>query len=52
MLNLIPKGKVPMGILDPLTPTPGPSGPSMSFKTPGRDFDDRCNLDKLPIVES
>ena len=40
--------KVPMGILDLPTPSPGPSGTSMSSKTPERDFDDRCSLDKLP----
>ena len=45
-------GKVPMGILDPPTPTPAPSGTSMSSKTPGRDIDDRCSLDKLPYVGS
>ena len=44
--------KVPMGILDPPTPSPAPSGPSMSSKTPGRDFDDRCSLGKLPDVGS
>ena len=45
-------GKVPMGILDPVTPSPAPSGPSRSSKTPGKDFDDRCSLDKLPDVGS
>ena len=39
-----------MGILDPPTPTPAPLGTSMSSKTPGRDFDDRCSLDmKLSV---
>ena len=45
-------GNVPMGILDPPAPTPAPSGTSMSSKTPGRDFDDRCSLDKLLYVGS
>ena len=47
-----PSGKVPMGIIDPPTPSPAPSGLSRSSKTPGRDFDDRCSLDKLPDVGS
>ena len=34
------------------TPTPGSSGTAMSFKTLGRDFEDRWSLDGLPDVGS
>ena len=35
-----------------LTPSQGPSGTSMSTKTPGRDFEDRWSLDMDPDVRS
>ena len=45
-------GNLPMGILDLLTPSPDPSGTSMSSKTPGKDFDDRWSLDYVPDIGS
>jgi len=35
-----------------LKPTPGSSGTAMSLKTPGRDFEDRWSLDRVPDVGS
>ena len=35
-----------------LTPSPGPSGMSVSSKTPGRDLEDRWRLDMVPDVRS
>ena len=44
--------KLPWGFLSTLTPTPAPSGTFLSFKTPGRDMEDRWSLDKLSDVGS
>ena len=35
-----------------LTPSPGPSGMSMSSKTPGKDLEDRWSLDMVPDFRS
>ena len=40
-----------VGILDLPTPTPVSSRAFKSSKMPGRDFEDRCSLNKLEIFE-
>ena len=35
-------------IMSILTPSQAPTRTFMSSKTPGRDLDDRCSLDKVP----
>ena len=44
--------KLPMDIMITLTPSPAPSRPSMSSKTPGRDLEDRWRLDEVFDVGS
>ena len=44
--------KLPRVIMDTLTPSPNPSRTSMSYKTPGRDLEDRWSLDEVPDVGS
>ena len=39
--------KVQMVSLFAMTPSPGPSGTSMSSKTPGSDLEDRRSLDTV-----
>jgi len=41
-----------MDVPSHLTPSPGPSGMSMSSKTPGRDLEDRWSLDMVPAARS
>ena len=45
-------GKLPRDITSTQMPSPAPSRTSLSSKTPGRDFEDRWSLDKLPVVRS
>ena len=44
--------KLQMDVSSYLAPSPGPSGMSMSSKTPGRDLEDRGSLDMVPDVRS
>ena len=44
--------KLPRDILTSLTLSLAPSKTFLSFKTPGRDLDDRWSLDMLPDVGS
>ena len=44
--------KLPRDIMDTLTPSPASSRTSMSYKTPGKDFKDRWNFDKVSYVGS
>ena len=45
-------GKLPMDIMNILTPSLAPSRTSMSSMTPGRNLDDRWSLDEVPDVGS
>ena len=42
--------KLPKNIMSTLTPSPVQSRTSMSFKTPGRDLEDRWILMKLSVM--
>ena len=45
-------GKPMMDNMSTLTQSPAPSRTSMSSKTPGRDLEDKWNLDEVPDVGS
>ena len=44
--------KLLMDVSSHLKPYPGPSGMSMTSKTPGRDLEERWSLDMVPYVRS
>ena len=43
---------LPRDIMSTLTPSPAPSGTSMSSTTPGRDLEDRVILDEVLDIGS